>query len=109
MMFLEENPKSMFETIAYNDSEYLDEYESYNGFFVRFINSGLPTLANMSFDELLKLPNHLADWVVEWATKQSLRSSSDNENALKDLEKEMLQAAKQDKTSARRDPFSGKY
>lgn len=107
MMFLEEKESSAFDTISYNDSEYLDDYESFNGFFVRFINSGLPTLANMSFSELIRLPNHLADWCVDWATKQSLRNTADNNKAMEELERGLVTAAKVN--TSKKDPFSSPY
>lgn len=110
MMFLEENPSSPFETIAYNDFEYLDDYESLNGFFVRFINSGLPTMGNTNFNDLLRLPNHLADWIVDWATKQTVQSGNDNDVTLRKLEEEMLKANQQtQKQSKTKDPFSTNY
>lgn len=112
MMFLEESPESNYETITYNDFEYLDDYESYNGLFVRYVNSGLPTLANMSFDKLLRMPNHLADWAIDWATKQTLQSTTDNNAALNKLDQEMARAQQQAQASSlsgKKDPFNAKY
>ena len=104
MMFLEEDPSDMFETIAYNDSEYMDEYDGYTGLFVRFVNSGLPT-KGVSFNEFLKLPNWLADWLLEWGVKDSLDRSSDTDTAMKEMEKELEAAARKNNANNNQDKF----
>lgn len=106
MMFLEEDAKNPFETIAYNDSEHLDEYNGYTGMLVKFNNSGLATSANMSFNEFLQLPNWLADWALNWSLKQSASQNEDTEDALQSMEAQMKKEAERTKKNI---PFSGNY
>lgn len=94
MMFLEESPNDPLETIAYNDHEYLNEYEGLQGAYLRFINSGAPKSSNMTFNEFLKLPAWFCDWLVEWHSKQSLSESNDQKNQLNDLEKSLAATTK---------------
>lgn len=108
MMFLEEDPKNPFETIAYNDSEHLDEYNGFSGALVKFVNSGLATSANMSFKDFLKLPNWLADWALEWSLKQSASQSEDTEDTLRKMEEEMRKEAEKNKRQANTG-FTGGY
>lgn len=107
MMFLEENPNDVFETIAYNDSEYLDNYNGHTGMMVKFANSGLPNTLNISYPEFIKLPNWLADWAIEWALQQSTSQSDDTEDALKKLEADMKREAIQQKKNP--SGFKGNY
>ena len=107
MMFLDENPTDPFETIAYNDSEHMDDYSGLSGMLVKFINSGLPTSSNMSFNEFLKLPNWLADWALEWSLKQTVSKSDDTDDALRKLEIEMQKEAEKSKKNPSQ--FKGNY
>ena len=107
MMFLDENPTDPFETIAYNDSEHMDDYSGLSGVLVKFINSGLPTSSNMSFNEFLKLPNWLADWALEWSLKQTVSKNDDTDDALRKLEIEMQKEAEKSKKNPSQ--FKGNY
>lgn len=107
MMFAEEDPNDPFETIAYNDSERMNEYNGLSGMLVKFINSGLPASSGMSFNEFLKLPNWLADWSIEWALKQAAAKSDDTDDALRKLEVEMQREANKSKKNPSQ--FKGGY
>lgn len=104
MMFLEEDLKNPFETIAYNDAEHLDEYNGLAGMLVKFVNSGLATSANVSYNEFLKFPNWLADWAVKWSLEQSASQSGDTEDALLKMEAELKRESLKSKKNMNFDP-----
>lgn len=94
MMFLEEDPSNHYDTIAYNDHEYLNEYDGIKAEFIRFQNSGLGKDGVMSFTEYLKHPAWFCDWVVEWSTKQNLRAANHQANDLEEIAKQAELEAK---------------
>lgn len=65
MTFLEQKPEDPYEVIAYNDSEHLEDYKGIAKVFADFCNSGLAESANMSFNEFIKLPNWMCDWLIK--------------------------------------------
>lgn len=104
LMFLEQNENDPFETISYNDHEYLNEYTGFSELFVRFTSSGLAEFANMSFEEFIKYPNWFADWILDWSIKSGSLKNQSVDNVQKQLEREVAKEMQSNKK--KHDPFS---
>ena len=102
MTFLDDGKNMPYESIAYNDSEHMDEYGSYAEGWAAFCNSGLAEIGNMSFSEFLKLPNWLADWLVShWCPMMNAKDTPKLDNELDKQIKEAEKAINAEKN----DPF----
>lgn len=101
MMFLESNENDIFETIAYNDAEYLNEWDGITSEYSRFAAAGVNVASGISFDKYLTMPNWFCTWLITYSLEKTAAKHTEQDEALAKLEKEMNASAVKDKPSPR--------
>lgn len=110
-MFIDDVADDQWATIAYNDNEHMDKYNTISKAYTDYFNSGLATTGNLSFKEFMELPNWFADWLIDdWS-----RFISDRENKIleeqlnKDLQESKENVKKGREKPKPNDPWSNNY